>query len=99
WRNAARSEAASAGDRALKNPITGAPCCCALAANLVHHTDRCLLQPHVQSDIMFHRSSPSLQGHISMASFVPGELIPCAFVWHDLYGPAARCKRKVMIWR
>jgi hypothetical protein len=19
--------------------------------------------------------------------------------WHDLYGPAARCKRKVMIWR
>src|SRR5207249_10184003 len=27
--------------------------------------------------------SPSLQGHVSVASCVPGELIPCAFVWHD----------------
>src|SRR5262249_895401 len=46
-----------------------------------HHTDRCLLQRHVQSDIMFHRSSPSLRGHMRMASYVPGELIPWAFVW------------------
>src|SRR5262249_51325516 len=30
-----------------------------------------------------HSRSPSLQGHISMASCVPGELIPCAFIWHD----------------
>jgi hypothetical protein len=49
----------------------------------VHHTDRCLLQRHVQSDIMFHRSSPSLRGHMRIASCLPGELIPCAFVWHD----------------
>src|SRR5205085_12282518 len=27
--------------------------------------------------------SPSLRGHMRMASCVPGELIPCAFVWHD----------------
>src|SRR5262245_38146024 len=32
---------------------------------------------------MFHRSSPSLRDHMRMASCVPGELIPCAFVWHD----------------
>jgi len=32
---------------------------------------------------MFHRSSPSLRGHMRMASYVAGELIPCAFVWHD----------------
>src|SRR5215472_14928118 len=29
---------------------------------LVHHTDRGPLQRHVQSDIVFHRRSPSLQG-------------------------------------
>src|SRR5262249_55333233 len=27
--------------------------------------------------------SPSLRGHLRMASCVPGELIPCASVWHD----------------
>src|SRR6266404_8213318 len=43
---------------------------------MVHHTDRCLFQRHVQSDIMFHRSSPSLRGHMRMASCAPGELIP-----------------------
>src|SRR5260221_14627408 len=32
---------------------------------------------------MLHRSSPSLRGHMRMASYVAGELIPCAFVWHD----------------
>src|SRR6266487_4221472 len=32
---------------------------------------------------MLHRSSPPLRGHMSMASYVPGELIPYAFVWHD----------------
>src|SRR5262249_31939807 len=48
-----------------------------------HHTDRCLLQRYVQSHIAFHRCSPSLRGHMRMASCVPGELIPCAFVWHD----------------
>src|SRR5258708_24456365 len=29
---------------------------------MVHHTDRCPLQRHDQSDIMLHRSSPSLRG-------------------------------------
>jgi hypothetical protein len=24
-----------------------------------------------------------LRGHMRIASWVPGELIPCAFVWHD----------------
>src|SRR4029450_11549881 len=48
-----------------------------------HHTDRGLLQRHVQSDITLHRSSPSLRGHMRMASYVPGELIPSAFVWLD----------------
>src|SRR6516225_9525469 len=46
-------------------------------------TWRALERATVQSDIMFHRSSPSLRGHMRMASCVPGELIPCAFVWHD----------------
>src|SRR5258707_1524083 len=32
---------------------------------------------------MLHRSSPSLRGHMRMASYVAGELIPYAFVWHD----------------
>src|ERR1700745_3288146 len=45
--------------------------------------DRCLLQRHVQSYVAFHCCSPSLRGHMKMASCVPGELIPCAFVWHD----------------
>ena len=31
-------------------------------SRVVHHTDRGSLQRHVQSDIVFHRSSPSLQG-------------------------------------
>src|SRR5262249_26086116 len=48
-----------------------------------YHTDRCLLQRYVQSHIAFHCCSPSLRGHMRMASCVPGELIPCAFVWHD----------------
>src|SRR5262245_61420257 len=48
-----------------------------------HHTDRCLLQRYVQSHIAFHCCSPSLRGHMRMASCVPGELIACAFVWHD----------------
>src|SRR5262249_27966285 len=48
-----------------------------------HHTDRCLLQRHVQSHVAFHCCSPSLRGHMETASCVPGELIPCAFVWHD----------------
>jgi hypothetical protein len=30
-----------------------------------------------------HCCSPSLRGHIRMASCALGELIPCAFVWHD----------------
>src|SRR6476646_5358708 len=50
------------------------------------HTDgpaRCLLQRHVQSNIVHHCCSPSLRGHIRMASCALGELIPCAFVWHD----------------
>src|SRR5205823_6975180 len=34
-------------------------------------------------NIVHHYRSPSLQGHVSVASCVPGELIPCAFVWHD----------------
>jgi quercetin dioxygenase-like cupin family protein len=38
---------------------------------------------HVQSNIVHHCCSPSLRGHIRMASCVPGELIPCAFLWHD----------------
>ena len=42
----------------------------------VHHTDRCLLQRHVQSDIVLHCRSPSLRGHMRLASYVPGELIP-----------------------
>ena len=45
---------------------------------LVHHADRCLLQRHVQSNIIFHCRSPSLRGHIRLASYVPEELIPCA---------------------
>src|SRR6266550_4851567 len=49
----------------------------------LHHTDRCLLQRHVQSNIVHHCCSPSLRGHIRMASCALGELIPCAFVWHD----------------
>src|SRR6266480_5940892 len=40
---------------------------------------------------MLHRSSPSLRGHMRMASYVPGELIPCAFVWHEL-GITPCCK-------
>jgi hypothetical protein len=48
-----------------------------------HHTDRCLLQRHVQSHVAFHCCSPSLRGHMEIASCLPGELIPCAFVWHD----------------
>src|SRR5262249_35248724 len=31
-------------------------------SRVVHHTDRGPLQRHVQSDIVFHRRSPSLQG-------------------------------------
>src|SRR5262249_24728284 len=50
-------------------------------SRLVHHTDRCLLQRHVQSNIVHHCCSPSLRGHIKMASYVAGELIPWAFVW------------------
>src|SRR5665213_321772 len=50
-------------------------------SRLVHHADRCLLQRHVQSNITFHCRSPSLRGHMRLASYVPGELIPCAFVW------------------
>src|SRR5262249_16478422 len=50
-------------------------------SNLVDHTDRCLLQRHVQSNIVHHCCSPSLRGHIRMASYVAGELIPWAFVW------------------
>src|SRR5215831_4502742 len=45
----------------------------------VHHIDRCLLQ----SDMVHHCRSPSLQGHIRMASCVAGELIRCAFTWQD----------------
>ena len=52
-------------------------------ARYVRHADRCLVQRHVQSDIVHHCRSPSLQGHVSVARCVPGELIPCAFVWHD----------------
>src|SRR5262249_22665958 len=48
-----------------------------------HHTDRCLLQRHVQCHGAFQCCSPSLRGHMEMASCVPGELIRCAFVWHD----------------
>src|SRR3974390_2609943 len=50
---------------------------------LIYAADRLLLQRHVQSNITFHRSSPSLPGHIKLASYVPGELIPCALVWLD----------------
>ncbi len=42
----------------------------------LHHADRCLLQRHVQSDIVLHCRSPSLRGHMRLASYVPGELIP-----------------------
>jgi hypothetical protein len=52
-------------------------------SRLIHDADRRLLQRHVQSNITFHRSSPSLRGHIKLASSFPGELIPCAFVWLD----------------
>src|SRR5262245_8428729 len=52
-------------------------------ARPAHHIDRCLLQRYVQSDIAFYCCSPSLRGHMRMASCVPGELIPCASVWHD----------------
>src|SRR6185312_1855153 len=45
-------------------------------SRLVHHADRCLLQRHVQSDIVLHCRSPSLRGHMRPASYVPGELIP-----------------------
>jgi len=38
---------------------------------------------NVQFDIIFHRRSPSLQCHMRMASYIPGELIPSAFVWLD----------------
>src|SRR5262245_43415110 len=48
-----------------------------------HHTDRCLLQRHVQSHVAFHCCSPSLRGHMEMASCVSGELIPCPLVRHD----------------
>src|SRR5262249_15820680 len=50
-------------------------------SNLVDHTDRGLPQRHVQSNIVHHCCSPSLRGHIKMASYVAGELIPWAFVW------------------
>src|SRR4029077_7688015 len=33
-------------------------------------------------NIVHHCCSPSCEAH-RMASCVPGELIPCAFVWHD----------------
>src|SRR6266545_7735330 len=41
----------------------------------VHHTDRCLLQRHVQSDIVVHRRSPSLRGRMRLAPYLSGELI------------------------
>src|SRR4029078_3199720 len=44
--------------------------------HLVHHADRCLVQRHVQADIVLHCRSPSLRGHMRPASYVPGELIP-----------------------
>jgi len=43
---------------------------------LIHHADRRQLQRHVQSDVMFHRSCPSLRGHMRLASSIPGKLIP-----------------------
>src|SRR5205085_6773686 len=42
----------------------------------IYHADRRLLQRYVQSDIVFHCRSPSLGGHIRLAPYVPGELIP-----------------------
>src|SRR6516165_1561533 len=48
-----------------------------------HHTDRCLLQRHVQSYVTFHCCSPSLRGRMRMASYLPGELILRAFVWYE----------------
>src|SRR5205814_4324324 len=42
----------------------------------IYHADRCLHQRYVQSDIVFHCRSPSLGGHIRLAPYVPGELIP-----------------------
>src|SRR5438093_12296408 len=42
----------------------------------INNADRRQLQRYVQSHIVFHRSSPSLRGHMRMASCVPGELIP-----------------------
>src|SRR5262245_30865591 len=62
-------------------------------ARPAHHTDRCLLQRYVQSHIAFHCCSPSLRGHMRIASCVPGELIPCAFVWQDP-GITSCCKSR-----
>jgi hypothetical protein len=50
---------------------------------LVHHANRCLLQRYVQPNVVFHCRSPSLRGHMRLASYVPEELIPCTFVWLD----------------
>src|SRR5439155_20873866 len=49
----------------------------------INNADRRQIQRYVQSHIVFHRSSPSLRGHMKMASCVPGELIPRAGVWLD----------------
>jgi hypothetical protein len=35
-----------------------------------------------------------LRGHMRLASYVPGELIPCAFVWLDP-GITPCCKTRV----
>src|SRR5215472_11476628 len=64
--------------------------------SVLSRTDRCLLQRHVQSNIVHHCCSPSLRGHIRMASCALGELIPCAFVWHDP-GITPCCKTRLLL--
>jgi hypothetical protein len=62
---------------------------------LVHYADRRLLQRHVQSNIAFHCTSPSLLGPHEAGPSIPGELIPCALVWLDP-GITPCCKTRLV---
>jgi hypothetical protein len=68
---------------AIRSKIAGGVAYSFCVSPEFHHADRRLLQRHIQSNIVHHCRSPSLQGHIKMASCVSGELIPYAFTWHD----------------
>src|ERR1700704_5053404 len=59
-----------------------------------HHTDRCLLQRHVQSNTVIHRHSPIVARPHEVGPIRFWRADSLAFVWHD-FGIAACCKTPI----